>query len=64
MADELPATAAEWREQASQVGGSWWLRWHEWLTARSGPARTRSKRIGTASHPPLDPAPGRYVHLP
>ncbi|HEX2382772.1 MAG TPA: alpha/beta fold hydrolase [Acidimicrobiales bacterium] len=61
---ELPPTAAEWRQHATQVGGSWWLRWHEWLTARSGPARARRKRIGTASHPSLDPAPGRYVHLP
>jgi polyhydroxyalkanoate synthase len=64
VADELPSTAAEWREQAAQVAGSWWPRWHEWLAARSGPARARSKRVGTASHPPLDPAPGRYVHLP
>ena len=63
LADELPPTATEWQERATQVAGSWWTRWQEWLTARSGPARARRKRTGNASHPPLDPAPGRYVHL-
>jgi polyhydroxyalkanoate synthase subunit PhaC len=62
-ADELPPTAAEWREGATQVAGSWWTLWHEWLAARSGPTRTRRKRAGNPAHPPLDPAPGRYVHL-
>ena len=34
--DSLPATAAEWREGATQVTGSWWTQWHEWLAERSG----------------------------
>jgi polyhydroxyalkanoate synthase len=63
IADELPPTASEWRETATQVGGSWWTRWHEWLAARSGPTRARRQRVGSAGHRPLDPAPGRYVHL-
>jgi polyhydroxyalkanoate synthase subunit PhaC len=63
IADELPPTASQWRENATQVGGSWWTRWHEWLAARSGPARARRRRVGSAGHRPLDPAPGRYVHL-
>lgn len=63
IADELPATAAEWRDGATQVGGSWWTLWHEWLAARSGPSSPRRKRAGNAAHPALDPAPGRYVHL-
>jgi polyhydroxyalkanoate synthase len=64
IGNDLPPTAAEWREQARQVTGSWWTLWHEWLTARSGGTRGRRNRAGNAAHRPLDPAPGRYVHLP
>jgi polyhydroxyalkanoate synthase len=63
ISDELPMTAAEWREGATQVPGSWWTLWHDWLAGRSGPTRSRRDRIGNDAHPPLDPAPGRYVHL-
>jgi polyhydroxyalkanoate synthase len=61
--DSLPATAAQWRDAATQVTGSWWTLWHEWLAARSGTTRARRTRAGNAAHPPLEPAPGRYVHL-
>jgi polyhydroxyalkanoate synthase len=61
--DSLPATAAEWREGAAQVSGSWWTAWHEWLRDRSGPTRARRARSGNAEHRPLEPAPGRYVRL-
>jgi polyhydroxyalkanoate synthase len=60
---ELPPTAAEWRDHATPVPGSWWPRWHEWLAARSGTTRPSHNRAGNTAHPPLDDAPGRYVHL-
>ena len=59
----LPPTAEEWRERATQVAGSWWSAWHAWLAARSGEKVRARKRLGNATHPPLDAAPGRYVHL-
>ena len=34
--DSLPATAAQWREGATQVTGSWWTLWHAWLRQHSG----------------------------
>jgi polyhydroxyalkanoate synthase len=58
-----PPTAAEWREGATQEAGSWWPLWHQWLQERSGPRRAKRAKIGNAAHPPLEPAPGRYVHL-
>jgi polyhydroxyalkanoate synthase len=61
--DSVPATADEWREGATQVTGSWWTLWHDWLSERSRPTRARRARAGNAAHRPLDPAPGRYVHL-
>ncbi|HUJ67523.1 MAG TPA: alpha/beta fold hydrolase [Acidimicrobiales bacterium] len=63
ISDALPPTAAEWRESATRVPGSWWTLWHQWLGARSGDTRSARKRAGDAAHPPLDSAPGRYVHL-
>ncbi|QPM90163.1 class I poly(R)-hydroxyalkanoic acid synthase [Pseudooceanicola algae] len=59
----LPPTAEEWWDGASFTPGSWWPRWGEWLTARSGdmvPAR----QPGDADHPPLCPAPGTYARAP
>jgi polyhydroxyalkanoate synthase subunit PhaC len=51
------------RSPVLAVTGSWWTLWHEWLAARSGTTRARRTRAGNAAHPPLEPAPGRYVHL-
>jgi polyhydroxyalkanoate synthase len=61
--DSLPASPAEWREGATQVSGSWWTLWHEWLGERSGSTRERRARAGNAAHRPLEPAPGSYVRL-
>ena len=61
-ADELPPTAAEWREAPHR----WRDRGGHSGTNGSPPARDRrvpAATPGNAAHPPLDPAPGRYVHL-
>ena len=63
VSDELPPDAAEWRKGATSVSGSWWALWHDWLAERAGPTRARRPSTGNDAHPPLDPAPGRYVHL-
>jgi len=54
------ATAGEWRRTAIQHAGSWWPDWAAWLAERSGP-RGAPPPMGSAAHPPLDDAPGRYV---
>ncbi|MGH9120215.1 MAG: PHA/PHB synthase family protein [Acidimicrobiales bacterium] len=51
----------EWMAAAPQHEGSWWPVWAEWINARSGPAKNAPRRLGNRSHPPGDPAPGRYV---
>jgi polyhydroxyalkanoate synthase len=58
-----PATASEWRERAVQSEGSWWDHWLAWLGRRSGPKRPAPAALGDEAHPPLEAAPGRYVHL-
>jgi hypothetical protein len=60
---EPPASAEQWQEEATRQPGSWWNHWTQWLTAHSGKERNHPDALGNDQHPPLEPAPGRYVHL-
>ena len=57
----LPSTADEWIEGTNEVSGSWWPRWDEWLSERSGAMKNAPKSIGNKAYPPLAQAPGEYV---
>ncbi len=59
----LPATAEAWLDGSEARAGSWWEHWTAWLAARSGDRQPAPSELGSAAHPPLEPAPGRYVHL-
>jgi polyhydroxyalkanoate synthase len=50
-----------WLQRATEHEGSWWPRYAEWLLARSGDLRDAPGAPGSDRHPPLGPAPGRYV---
>lgn len=52
----------QWLDSAEQVEGSWWPHWGEWITSRSGPKRQAPKKLGSAQYPPIEDAPGSYVH--
>jgi polyhydroxyalkanoate synthase len=59
-----PYTASDdWLAAVAPREGSWWPAWTAWLHERSGPW-TRPPPMGApeAGYPPLDTAPGRYVH--
>ncbi len=56
------ANADEWKANAERVSGSWWLHWHPWLEARSGPEVPAPESLGTEGYPALEDAPGTYVH--
>ena len=58
-----PVQAETWLDGSHQQAGSWWEHWAAWLSARSGGERPAPAELGSVAHPPLDPAPGRYVHL-
>jgi polyhydroxyalkanoate synthase len=53
-----------WFAHAVEHPGSWWPHWHAWLALRGGPRRPAPARTGSERHPPLEPAPGRYVKAP
>jgi polyhydroxyalkanoate synthase subunit PhaC len=56
-----PATTDEWMAGATEVAGSWWPLWGEWLKARSGAEKAATKVVGNKDYPAGDPAPGRYA---
>ncbi|MEZ5650581.1 MAG: class I poly(R)-hydroxyalkanoic acid synthase [Burkholderiaceae bacterium] len=58
--DTLPDSADEWFEHATEVAGSWWPDWCQWLEDHKGGTVT-ARKPGTADYPVIEPAPGRYV---
>jgi polyhydroxyalkanoate synthase len=53
--------AEAWLEKAAKHPGSWWPHWLEWIKARSGEMAAAPAALGSADHPLLGDAPGRYV---
>ena len=49
-----------WRENATKHDGSWWVDWSAWLSERSG-GLGALPGMGSATHLPLEDAPGSYV---
>jgi len=62
--DAGPRDADAWLDGATQVPGSWWPHWIAWVARHGGGERKAPRRAGSRRHPPLDPAPGRYVREP
>ena len=58
-----PPDPFAWRADATSHEGTWWDHWLRWLGERSGDRRRAPVRPGNRRHPPIEAAPGRYVHL-
>lgn len=58
--DHLPGDPQDWREDAAEHRLSWWEDWTPWIEERAGARRTPPS-TGSAAHPVLQDAPGRYV---
>ena len=59
--DDYPARATEWLKGAEEHTESWWIRWANWLSTRSGELKKAPTELGSDEHPPLMDAPGQYV---
>jgi polyhydroxyalkanoate synthase len=59
--DSETASSDEWLAGATEVKGSWWPRWAEWLGQFAGGQVPARGRLGSKAHPAGEPAPGRYV---
>ncbi|MFZ3206803.1 MAG: class II poly(R)-hydroxyalkanoic acid synthase [Pseudomonas sp.] len=52
-----------WYFDAQKHDGSWWPEWLGWIQARSGEQRQPLPALGNRKHPPMEAAPGTYVHV-
>jgi polyhydroxyalkanoate synthase len=52
-----------WFKGVTEHKGTWWDNWLEWIEQRSGEKRPAPPKLGGGSHAPIEPAPGRYVHM-
>jgi polyhydroxyalkanoate synthase len=59
--DAAAADPEEWLAGATEVPGSWWPRWAEWLRQFAGGEVAARGRLGSKAYAPTEPAPGRYV---
>jgi polyhydroxyalkanoate synthase len=50
-----------WLATATEVKGSWWPHWAEWLSTFGGDKITAPRRLGSADFSLIETAPGRYV---
>ena len=55
------ANADEWFDTATEVKGSWWPVWANWLKEQAGGEISARTRLGSKAYPPGEPAPGSYV---
>ena len=56
-------TAEDWFANATEVAGSWWPDWYQWLEDKNG---KKARAITPGEHndyPAIEPAPGRYVKV-
>jgi polyhydroxyalkanoate synthase subunit PhaC len=60
---KVGADAEQWLATAQSRPGSWWTHWADWLKPMSGKPVPARKKLGDASHKPIEPAPGRYVKV-
>ncbi|GLS27537.1 class I poly(R)-hydroxyalkanoic acid synthase [Marinibactrum halimedae] len=61
--ESLPESAEHWLESATEVSGSWWKDWDQWLASRSGEKQSANAQLGSDEFPPIEAAPGRYVKV-
>ncbi len=50
----------QWKANATYVEDTWWHDWTPWIAKRAG-QQVKPPPMGSAQHPPLEDAPGRYV---
>ena len=53
--------ADQWFSSSTEVKGSWWPEWSQWLSGFGGRKMAARGRLGSDDFPPLEPAPGRFV---
>ncbi|KPX41306.1 Poly polymerase [Pseudomonas syringae pv. helianthi] len=59
----LSSDPRAWYYDAQHHEGSWWPNWLKWIQEHSGAEHETRIELGNASYPPMEAAPGTYVHV-
>lgn len=59
--EDLSGSDEAWLASATEVKGSWWPDWAQWLAAFGGKQIAAPKAPGSKKYKAIEPAPGRYV---
>jgi polyhydroxyalkanoate synthase len=59
----LSSDPRAWYYDAQHHDGSWWPNWLKWVQAHAGAERETRMELGNANYPPMEAAPGTYVHV-
>jgi len=60
--DQLPDTAEEWMNGATETPGSWWPHWDKWLSKQSG-EMVEARVPGDRKLKVIENAPGAYAQM-
>ena len=60
---KLSSDHRAWYYDAKKQDGSWWPQWLEWIQQRSGEQHETVFSVGNNKYPPMEAAPGTYVHV-
>jgi polyhydroxyalkanoate synthase len=52
----------DWLAQATEIPGSWWPHWHQWILAHDA-RKTKPRKPGGDQLNPIEEAPGSYVRV-
>jgi len=61
--DNMDSSPQAWLDNATEMPGSWWNDWTQWLKALSGEQVDPPAAAGNAQYQRLEPAPGSYVKV-
>ncbi|KPX98123.1 PHA-synthase 1 [Pseudomonas savastanoi pv. nerii] len=60
---KLSSDPRAWYYDAQHHDGSWWPNWLKWIQEHSGAEHDTRTEMGNATYPPMEAAPGTYVHV-
>lgn len=61
--DQLGNSAEDWFAKATEMPGSWWNDWIQWVATQGGDQVSPPATTGSKGHPVIEPAPGSYVKV-
>ena len=61
--DKFSGDPRAWLYDAQKNDGSWWPQWLGWIQEHSGELLESQTTLGNRQYPPMEAAPGTYVHV-